>query len=64
MLEAPRHRRDCVRTISLSLHHRAVTVFGFSSRIALVSERRETNAQTLDYERTYAELSFARQFWS
>ena len=55
-------RRDRTRTLSLSLHNRAVTVFGFSPRLSLVNEKRETNAQLLDYERNRGELSFVRQF--
>ena len=55
-------RRDTTQTLSLSVHNRAVTVLGFSPRISLINEQRETNAQALDYERDRAELSFVRQF--
>ena len=55
-------REDRTRTLSLSVHNRAVTVLGFSPRLSLVNERRETNAQALDYERNRGELSFVRQF--
>ena len=55
-------REDKTRTLSLSVHNRAVTVLGFSPRLSLVNEERETNAQALDYERNRAELSFVRQF--
>ena len=55
-------RRDTTQTLSLSVHNRAVTVLGFSPRLSLINEQRETNAQTLDYERDRAELSFVRQF--
>ena len=55
-------REDKTRTLSLSVHNRAVTVLGFSPRLSLVNEQRETNAQALDYERNRAELSFVRQF--
>ncbi len=55
-------RKDKTRTLSLSVHNRAVTVLGFSPRISLINEQRETNAQALDYERNRAELSFVRQF--
>ena len=55
-------RKDKTRTLSLSVHNRAVTVLGFSPRISLINEKRETNAQALDYERNRAELSFVRQF--
>ena len=55
-------REDETRTLSLSVHNRAVTVLGFSPRISLVREERDTNAQALDYDRNRAELSFVRQF--
>ncbi len=57
-----RPRRDRTRTLSVSVHNRAVTMFGFSPRVSLVREERETNAQALDYERNRGELSFVRQF--
>ncbi len=55
-------REDKTRILSLSVHNRAVTVLGFSPRLSLINEQRETNAQALDYERDRAELSFVRQF--
>ena len=55
-------REDKTQTLSLSVHNRAVTVLGFSPRLSLINEQRETNAQALDYERNRAELSFVRQF--
>ncbi|MYE58287.1 MAG: DUF560 domain-containing protein [Alphaproteobacteria bacterium] len=55
-------REDETRTLSLSVHNRAVTVLGFSPRLSLVREERDTNAQALDYDRDRAELSFVRQF--
>ena len=57
-----RPRRDRLRTLSVSVYNRAITLYGFSPRITFVNERRETNAQTLDYERNRGELSFVRQF--
>ncbi len=57
-----RPRRDETRTLSLSVHNRAVTVLGFSPRLSLIREERDTNAQALDYKRNRAELSFVRQF--
>ncbi len=57
-----RPRRDETRSLSLSVHNRAVTVLGFSPRLSLIREERDTNAQTLDYKRNRAELSFVRQF--
>ena len=55
-------REDRTRTLSLSVHNRAVTVLGFSPRVTLINETRETNAQALDYERNRGELSFVRLF--
>ena len=55
-------REDKTQTLSLSVHNRAVTVLGFSPRLSVINEQRETNAQALDYERNRAELSFVRQF--
>ena len=55
-------RKDETRTLSASVHNRAVTVLGFSPRISFIREKRDTNAQTLDYDRNRAELSFVRQF--
>ncbi len=49
-------------TLSLSVHNRAFTLAGFSPRLSLINEQRDTNAQTLDYDRNRAELSFVRQF--
>ena len=55
-------RKDETHTLSLSVHNRAVTVLGFSPRLSLIREERDTNAQTLDYKRNRAELSFVQQF--
>lgn len=55
-------REDETQTLSLSVHNRAVTVLGFSPRLSLVREERDTNAQALDYRRNRAELSLVRQF--
>ena len=55
-------REDETQSLSLSVHNRAFTVAGFSPRLSLVREERDTNAQALDYDRNRAELSFVRQF--
>ena len=55
-------REDETQTLSVSVHNRAVTVLGFSPRLSLIREERDTNAQTLDYKRNRAELSFVQQF--
>ena len=44
-------REDETQTLSLSVHNRALTVYGFSPRLSLVNEQRDTNAQVLDYDR-------------
>ena len=55
-------REDETQSLSLSVHNRAFTLAGFSPRLSLVREERDTNAQALDYKRNRAELSFVRQF--
>ncbi len=55
-------REDRTRRLSLSVSWRGAAVFGFSPRLALHNERRETNAQALGYRRNYGELSFFRHF--
>ena len=57
-----RPRRDRIRTFSISLLNRAVTIYGFSPQLALIHDTRLTNAQAQDYERDRAELRFVRQF--
>ena len=39
-----------------------LTLYGFSPRLSVVNQQRETNAQVLDFRRTHGELSFVRQF--
>ena len=55
-------RSDRTRSLRLSVHNRAVTLFGFSPELVAVHEERETNAQLYDYQRTHGELRFVRQF--
>ncbi len=57
-----RPREDETQSLSVSVHNRAFTLAGFSPRLSLVREERDTNAQALDYKRNRAELSFVRQF--
>lgn len=57
-----RQRFDRIRTLTLSVLNRAVTLLRFSPQLALVHEVRVTNAQAQDYERNRAELRFVRQF--
>ena len=51
-------REDRTRSIRLSVHNRAFTLFGFSPELVVVNEERETNAQLYDYKRTRGELRF------
>ena len=55
-------RADRTQSFRLSLHHRALTLYGFSPELVAVHEERETNAQLYDYQRTHGELRFVRQF--
>ena len=57
-----RPRRDRTRTYTVSVHNRGFTLLGYSPRISFILERRDTNAQALDYRRNRVELSFVRQF--
>lgn len=54
-------RRDQTRILSISLFHRGFTVQGFSPKLVLTREIRESNAQLHDYRRTRTELRFVRQ---
>ncbi len=55
-------REDRIRSLRISVHHRAFAWRGFSPRLSLVHEVRETNAQLYDYRRTGGELSVVRVF--
>ena len=55
-------RTDRTRSLRVSAHHRAFTLFGFSPQLVLVREARASNAQLHDYQRTRGELRFVRQF--
>ena len=55
-------RADLDRTLTASVFNRAITVAGFSPRVAVHSHKRTTNAQALGYDRLSGELSFVRQF--
>ena len=55
-------REDKLRVLSASVFNRAFTLYGFSPRITVINERRDTNAQGLDFRRTRAELTFVQQF--
>lgn len=53
-------RGDRTRTLSFSLYNRGFTVQGFSPKLVLTRESRESNAQLHDYQKTRAELRFVR----
>ena len=55
-------REDRTRSLRLSVYNRAFAWKGFSPRLSLVHEVRDTNAQLYDYRRTGGELSFVRVF--
>ena len=55
-------REDRTRALRLSVYNRAFAWRGFSPRLSLVHEVRDTNAQLYDYRRTGGELSFVRVF--
>ncbi|MDE2813313.1 MAG: surface lipoprotein assembly modifier [Gemmatimonadota bacterium] len=61
-LAAGERREDETVTYRLSAHNRGLTLWGFSPRVSLVRESRESNAQLHDYERTSGELQFVRLF--
>ena len=55
-------REDRTRTVSLSLHKRDLTLYGFSPQVVVTHEQRDSNAQALDSIGNRAELRFVRQF--
>jgi len=55
-------RKDRTSTLSLSLHKRDLTLYGFSPQVVVTHEERDSNAQIHDYNRTRGEIRFVRQF--
>ena len=55
-------REDRTRSLSLYLHKRDFTVYGFSPQLVVTSEERTSNAQLIGYDRIHGELRFVRQF--
>lgn len=55
-------REDRTCHLRASVHNRALTFFGFSPKVSLIHEVRNTNAQIYDYKRTGGELRVVRQF--
>ena len=58
----PDARRDRTIAARLTVSNRRIDWFGFSPRITLRHERRYSNLDLHDYERTVAEFSMARTF--
>ena len=55
-------REDRTWSVRASVHNRGITLMGFSPELVAVHEKRKSNAQLHDYERTRGELRFVRQF--
>ena len=55
-------RGDRTRILRVSVHNRGFTLYGFSPQIVLVQEKRTSNAQLYDFQRTRGELRFVQQF--
>ena len=55
-------REDRTGTLSLSLHKRDFTLYGFSPQVVVTREVRSSNAQLHDYDRTRGEVRLVRQF--
>ena len=53
-------RSDQTRTLSLSLYNRGFTLRGFSPKLVLIRETRDSNTPLRDYQKTRAELQFVR----
>jgi len=54
-------RRDQTKILRISVLNRAFTAWGFSPKLVLVQETRQSNAQLHDYRRTRTQLEFVRQ---
>ena len=55
-------RKDRTRTARLSLLNQKITVYGFSPRLVLTHEHRDSNAQLHGYDRVRAEIQVKRLF--
>ncbi len=55
-------REDRTSGLSVNLTKRDLTIGGFSPRLTLGHTVRDSNAVFQDYERTYGEINFVRQF--
>ena len=57
-----RPRKDRTATLSISILKRSLVLLGFSPRLSVHWDERETNAQTFGYHRHRVEVQFARSF--
>ncbi len=55
-------REDETRSLTLSLHRRDLTIFGFSPEVSIHRQERTSNAQLAGYRRTSGNLGFVRPF--
>ena len=55
-------RKDTIRTLGLSVHHRGFTILNFSPQLSLTREIRDSNSQIHDYRKVVGEVSFVRPF--
>ena len=55
-------RKDRTQTLSVSLHKRDLTMYGFSPQLVITHEQRNSNEQGLDFVGNRAELRLVRQF--
>ena len=55
-------REDRTYTLRASAYNRDWTVLGFSPKLGLTWEKRDSNAKLYSYDRTQGELNFVRQF--
>lgn len=60
LLASEDSRRDRTQTLGISLYNRGFTIQGFSPKLMVTRETRESNAQLRDYEKTRVELQFVR----
>ena len=58
----PEARRDRTVAARITVSNRRIELYGFSPQITLRHERRHSNINLHDYERTVAELSMVRSF--
>lgn len=55
-------RESRINTLQLGLLNRSVTFFGFSPRVSVIQQKRDTNYQLDNYRSTSYQLNFQKQF--